>query len=290
VWSLLRHHPGWELEAGFHVVAASDAVALAGEVLGELAREAGVKIDVIDAAELVPDEAVLRRDFGLFTPGHRLSAAAYYRLFAVRHLLASTTTRRVLYLDSDTCLGPGIDGLLRFDLEGQPLAARSEQEYGLRFESRRAIIHQAARNLGVDPSSYFNSGVLVFDGAHPDAHHGLDRAIQLSLHEPERLMFHDQCALNLAFAGQVTPLPAPCNRFVRPQGATLRDAPVVLHYLEQPKPWDPLYPTLSCRRWYLELVALGSVLAPGAIARLLREQFPPVSDSRTGAWSSEAGG
>jgi lipopolysaccharide biosynthesis glycosyltransferase len=274
VWSLLRHNPGFSPSSGLRVVVAPDVLDLARQVMGQLATAGGIDIAVTDADAMVPTEHDLRTAYGLFTPGHVLAAAAYYRLFAVRDLMAEVPEGRIVYLDSDTCVGPGAAGLFSLDLGPHPLAARSERPMGLRFESRRVLTDQAARNMGLDPGSYFNSGVLVFDGSHGALSTGLDRAIHLALEEPERLMFHDQCALNLAFAGKVAPLDETFNRFVRPQNAATGDSPVVLHYLERPKPWDPLYPTINCQRWMDELVGLSTVLDPRHISAMLGLQFP----------------
>lgn len=275
VWSLLRHNRGFSPSAGLRVVVAHDVVDLARDVMGQLAKAAGVEIGVTDADAMVPTEHDLRVAYGLFTPGHVLAAAAYYRLFAVRALMAEVLEGRIVYLDSDTCVGPGATGLFSLDLGPHPLGARSERQPGSRPHPLLAGVDQAARNMGLDPGSYFNSGVLIFDGSNGALAAGLDRAIHLALEEPERLMFHDQCALNLAFAGTVAPLDETFNRFVRPQNAATGDLPVVLHYLERPKPWDPLYPTINCQRWMDEFVALGAVLDPGQISGMLALQFPP---------------
>jgi lipopolysaccharide biosynthesis glycosyltransferase len=232
---------------------------------------------------LVPAEGEFRGEYGLFTPGLRLSAAAYFRLFALRHLAEQHSRGRIVYLDSDTCVGPGLGAVFDIDLRGRPLAARAERPRGLRFESRRSVIEQAARNLGLDPASYVNSGVLVCDTAHPDLVPGLERAIDTALHHADMLTLHDQCALNHAFAGNVAPLPDAFNRLVRPQTAVAPPPTVVTHYIEQPKPWDMLYPLPNAGEWLREFAALASVIGPHRTADLLRGAFDVLSDSRTGA-------
>jgi lipopolysaccharide biosynthesis glycosyltransferase len=290
MFSLLRHNPDVEPVGGLQVVVDPAALALAADVFGELSRVARRTIAVTDAAALVPSGQKLRSEYGLFTPGDRLSSAAYYRLFALRQLAEERPEGRVVYLDSDTCVGPGFSGVFDVDLQHRPLAARAERPRGLRFESRRSAIEQAAHNLGLDAASYVNSGVLVCDAAHPELVRGLDRAIDAALHKASMLMLHDQCALNFAFADNVAPLPEAFNCLVRPQTAVVAAPAVVTHFIEQPKPWDVLYSPRNARGWLDEFSALASALAPGRMAELLRGAFDMVSDSRTGASPGAADG
>ena len=144
MFSLLRHNPDVDPDRGLQVVVDSTALPLAADVFGELSRVSGRKIGVTDSAALVPSGEKLRSEYGLFTPGDRLSSAAYYRLFALRQLAEERPEGRVVYLDSDTCVGPGFCGIFDIDLQHRPLAARAERPRGLRFESRRSAIEQAA--------------------------------------------------------------------------------------------------------------------------------------------------
>jgi lipopolysaccharide biosynthesis glycosyltransferase len=282
VSSLLRHNPDVDLEGGLHVVVATDALPLATTVLSLLASLASVKIDVVNATDLMPDTEALRTEYGLFTPGHRLSIAAYYRLFAVQALSASIAADRIVYLDSDTCVRPGASGLFDVDLHGQPLAARSERAGIQAADASLNGIAQAARRLGLDPHAYFNSGVLIFDATHSGVGDGLARAIHAATEEPELLTFHDQCALNLGFSGLVSPLPESFNHFVRPAIAASLSNAVVAHYLERPKPWDALYPATNAGPWLSEFSALSSLVGPTLMADLLRSQFRALGPQRDG--------
>ena len=273
LWSCVRHNPGLDPTDGYRVVVAPDALSLASDVFAQIAESVQKEIRVIDAASLLPAHRTLRTDYGLFTPGFTLSEAAYYRLFAIQGLIQNATVGRTVYVDSDTCVGPGMEAAFDLELHGLPMAARKENPRGLRYESRRVIMQEANDRLGLPPGSYFNSGVLIINNAHLSAKSGISRAIDLVLSEPERLMFHDQCALNLSFAGLVEPLPETLNHFVRPQNPSTNRSPVVLHYLERPKPWDPLYPTVNCRRWFEELASLATGVESEHIARMLALQF-----------------
>jgi len=104
LFSLLRHNPHIEPDGGLQVVVDSTALPLAADVFGELSGVSGRKIGVTDAAALVPFGEEFRAEYGLFTPGDRLSSAAYYRLFALRQLAEERSAGRVVYLDSDTCV------------------------------------------------------------------------------------------------------------------------------------------------------------------------------------------
>lgn len=269
VSSLLRHDPELRPSGGYRVVVDRPGLELAREALGQLSRASGVTIDVIDAKDLLPDTHRLRSAYGLFTPGHTLSEAAYYRVFAARAMAGESHDGRIIYLDSDTCIGPGLGGAFFVNLDGHPLAARSEhQQRGSRSRDF-ASVDRAARSLGLNPNAYFNSGVLAFDRSHPNLIPGLDRTIAVALHEPERLTFHDQCALNLGFAGDVALLPETFNQFLRPDQKGDTPSPVVLHYIQRPKPWDTRYPWRHGRRWLEEFDVLSAMIESDTLARLV---------------------
>jgi lipopolysaccharide biosynthesis glycosyltransferase len=245
------------------VVSSADAVDLASEALASLGAGSGAHIEILPAPEVI--ESGLRTGWGCFTPGHGLSEAAYYRLFAVRKLLDEGVTGRVLYVDSDTCFGDGVEEFFALDLRDAPLAAR--------FELDLPSIAQAARKLGLDRETYFNSGVLLFDMQHPGLVDALDRSIAIATEQPELLTFLDQCALNLAFHGSVEPLPERLNYYVRPKDELAGSEPAVWHFLTHWKPWDPQYSSENCRIWDGELEAFAALVPDHLIRRLLALQF-----------------
>lgn len=274
--SLLAHNPGLTRRRRLLVACSEDAGELAAAAFGEIVSAAGEEIEVVPAAAVLPAGGVegLRTGWGCFTPGHALSEAAYYRLFAVRHLLESGEPGRVLYLDSDTCPGRRIEEFWKLDLAGQPLAAR--------FELRMPPIEQAARKLGLDVATYFNSGVLLFDLSHAELPNLLDSAIEISIREPEKLTFLDQCALNVAFAGRLTPLEARHNFYVRPRDRVDgRLKPVVRHFLTRWKPWDATYPGENSLPWLRELSSLGGVVSRPHLEQLLGAQYGSAGEARS---------
>ena len=271
VSSLLRHNREAAPRFRLLVVSEDDAAELAGDVLGALSHATGVPIETVRAETILPDgsDLRLRAAYGLFIAGHRLSDAAYYRVFATRRLIDEVAGGRALYLDSDTCLAPGLEEILALDLGGAPLAARRE------LPPHESPISAAARKLGLEPEDYFNSGVLLFDLAHPELAGLLDRAIEIAVEEHELLTFHDQCALNLAFRDRVATLDDAYNFYVRPRRPLELNGtqPIVWHFLEHYKPWNPLYTGENCNRWLDELEALGEIVGSERLRALLSIQF-----------------
>ncbi|HTT97449.1 MAG TPA: glycosyltransferase [Rhizomicrobium sp.] len=263
--SLLRNNPALRRRCALNVICADNILDFAADIFRLTGAAFGVSIDVVPASAVRGTAGHFKREWGFFAVGHGLSAAAYYRIFAAQNLLARGIGGRALYIDSDTCVGHGVDKIFRFDLDGQPLGAR----LGIVAE-----ISQAAAAIGVEPESYFNSGVLLFDLDHPALPAALARAAEFAHSRQDLLTFHDQCALNLAFAGCTTPLPEAFNWFLR---ATAPEEPahepVVLHFTANPKPWDPMYPTNHCMRWIREYVMLSDLLTPEMRVRLLTSQF-----------------
>jgi lipopolysaccharide biosynthesis glycosyltransferase len=151
------------------------------------------------------------------------------------------------------------------DLRDAPLASRFELELP-------SIVH-AARKLGFDRETYFNSGVLLFDMHHRDLPDALGESIAIATEQPEILTFLDQCALNLAFHGRVAPLPDRLNFYVRPKDELNGPEPAVWHFLTHWKPWDPQYASENCRVWDEELAAFAEVVSGDLLAVLLSLQF-----------------
>ena len=83
--------------------------------------------------------------------------------------------------------------------------------------------------------------------------------------EPERLVFHDQCALNIAFKNHFMHLPDRYNYFLRPsreRNGYIEDG-VLLHFLDKPKPWDIVFDRTYREEWRVWALVLGSILPQG---------------------------
>ena len=267
-FSLLRHNLAGLRRYALRIFTSDDVFEFAAEVFSSLAGRFSIPIECSRATSLLTPGSDLRTAWGIFTPGHSLSEAAYYRIYVALHLLESGVQGRALYIDSDACVGPRLDQLLDFDLKQQPLGARIEI-------STQVEIRRAAAKLGVAPELYFNSGVLLFDLAHPQLGPALRHAIDISVNQKHLLTFVDQCALNLAFQGKYTPLPEEFNSFVRQETKpeAILPSPVIRHFLQRPKPWDPMYSSPNCMLWLEEFSALGQFLEPRQLKRILGLQF-----------------
>jgi lipopolysaccharide biosynthesis glycosyltransferase len=273
LFSLLQHNRESLRHCRFTVFCTDDALDLAYTVFGSIGAAFATPIDVRALSSLCSKALDLRTGWGVFTPGHALSQAAYYRIYAGRQLIDEGAMGRALYIDADTCVLFGLDELLAFELGGQPLGVRLD-------DVKLPVIRRAASLLGLEPDKYFNSGVLLFDLRHPELRPRLDRSIEISLTEKHRLTFADQCALNLAFRDRFATLPDRFNLFIKPDTPveSLCSDPTVIHFLSRPKPWDPMYGTPNCMPWLREFAAMGDVVAPDLIRRLLALQYPTIAD------------
>jgi lipopolysaccharide biosynthesis glycosyltransferase/lipopolysaccharide biosynthesis regulator YciM len=267
LFSLLQNNSSIRKTCTFSIVCDDAILDFAGEICGRIGEAFSVPVRMVGAQALLGTSGNFKSKWGLFTTSIGLSDAAYYRIFAAQKLLADGVGGRALYIDSDTCVGCGLDEILTFDLGGQPLGARLEADL--------PEIARAAARLGIEPQKYFNSGVLLFDLDHPDLPAALAHAVEIAVHQKELLTFVDQCALNLAFRERYTPLPEAFNWYLRQSTAVESIPPdaVILHFLARPKPWDPAYMAVHCMRWVREFVQLSELLTPALRRRLLASQF-----------------
>ena len=266
--SILRHNRAALRNCRFCVFLSEDAMLEGAPLIAQLAVSYGVTIETLPAWELGRAHTGFRVDWGFLSPGHSLSDAAYYRILAALWFAERGEHQRVLYIDSDTSMGPDLAELLKFDLLGQPLAARYE-------EADWPGVRRAARKMDVPIDKYFNSGVMVLDLAHPLAAPRLRKALEIAAQSRDLLTYGDQCALNVAFEGLATALPGKFNQYVRRDTnleALPSGAPVV-HYLGTPKPWDPAYPSANNSRWLEEYYALAEIFDVERVRRLLAMPF-----------------
>ena len=243
--SLAVNNPDLARQVTFALVVEDADVPMARSFGKVLASSLGINLVIESADKVVNGTEKLRTGYGIFTGGQSLSLAAYYRIFYAKHLAQQGKFTKALYIDSDTLVRPGLSALFRAD-GTWALRARNEV-------IRPEVAH-AKRILGIK-GTYFNSGVLCFDLTHPDIVSCLDRAIAAALDEDVKLVFQDQCALNLGFDGRVQTLSENFNFFVTPKMPADSEIPakaIILHYLDRPKPWDSLYRQEASEwfRWY----------------------------------------
>lgn len=274
VFSLLKSNSALSNFFSLKIFVSEDAFDLATQVFNRLAAAFSVPIELLPANIVLEDQSQLRAQYGFFTPGYQLTEAAYYRIFVAKWLHEKGHRNRALYLDSDLCVGPGLEAFFDFDLKGMPLGAR--------IDVQREDTSQAARKLGVAPETYFNSGVLLFDLAHPEFTVALDQTIDAAINRQDILSFQDQCALNFGFQKKCAALPEEFNFFVRQttEPQHLAQEPVIRHFLARPKPWDPAYPSVNCMKWIREFAAMAQIVSPDLLKRLLSVQFAEVVEGR----------
>jgi lipopolysaccharide biosynthesis glycosyltransferase len=227
----------------FFIVLDDDLVELAQRAAAAFI-DAGFNIAVVAASSVIETAEKLYASYGLFTSGHVLSSAAYYRIYFAKYLAGLNAYERAIYVDSDVLVRGPLDPLFVADLGGHPLAARLEP---MRPEVRRAIaLH------GLQDNRYFNSGVLVFDLQHERLAADLDGAVAAIMDDSVTLLFHDQCALNLGFRNDFADLDKMWNSVVT-EPTKLADIPpdaAILHFLDRPKPWSAAHAGDAAILWF----------------------------------------
>jgi len=266
--SLLHSNRGFD-GAKIFVTVADDVAAATSAVLDVLARHFGVSLGVVLSSELEHEGARMRTSFGAFTGGQFLSEAAYYRIYMARKLARTGEYDQLLYIDSDSVISHGFDDILTLAVsESALLMARVDADLpGVRLATRR---------FGLPEGLYFNSGLLWFPRVNQRLVELLQETTRVAVERNSELMFLDQCALNIAFAGAFEPLPARFNFFAGPDRLEeFRKVPAVeacmIHVLNRLKPWDSAYPTESPiqRRWLTELQALRRIVGSSRIRPFL---------------------
>ena len=250
------------LSADFFVVVDNDLVELCREAVAPF-TESGLAITVVPASDVVDTADKLNSDYGLFTSGHVLASAAYYRIYFARYLKRLGGYERAIYLDSDIIVRGPLHNLFHSDLQGKPLAARLEN---MRPEVRRAIaLHRLADDR------YFNSGVILFDLRNSRLVPGLDNAVNAIVDDETTLLFHDQCALNLGFRSDFSDMNRLWN-FPVNEGTKMEDVPadaVILHFLDRPKPWSAAYGGEAGLLWFDRFRQTAAVIGEATAMELL---------------------
>lgn len=223
------------------MVVDDDILDLAKKITAKVSQKLQIDIHLKTRADIIESGVELKAKYGLFTAGHSLSEAAYYRVYFAKELHRKGRYEAALYIDSDTIIRDNLHELFE-SRPALPLLAR--------LEVNRPEVDAAVAMNKLEPGQYFNSGVLLFDLKHSDVGPALDRTIYAIQHSRETLVFHDQCALNIGFKGHFHPLDTRFNYFVKPD----EDKPIsdgtIIHYLDRPKPWDPAYSGKFCGLWF----------------------------------------
>lgn len=210
--------------------------------------------------------------------------AVFARLLAGSIL--PTRVHRAIYLDVDVIVRRDLTPLWREADDGAPLVAVVDLPDDRRFASilERISERDRAREGVSEQTPYFNAGVLVMDldvqraGAEVET-------IDIMSRNPE-LMFADQDALNIRFAGEVKLVDPRWNQMeatfwnLEPHRqphdevtlAAIRDDPAIVHYTGRPKPWvrGAKHPWLELWKETFERTPWS---APGRVALLTATTF-----------------
>lgn len=181
--------------------------------------------------------------FDRAAPGRgRLSRAVFRRLFLDRVLPGSY--QRIVSVDSDMLIRrPGLGRLAELDLGGAPIAAAYDMIFlmDLKGDALAKRFQRDRRALGLAAATpYFNAGLMVIERAQWGALELGERAMAALREAPERYSFLEQSALNELIAGRFAPL-SPRYNFMGDfflLDLEARIDPIVLHFVNQPKPWE----------------------------------------------------
>ncbi|MFB9278562.1 glycosyltransferase family 8 protein [Cohnella cellulosilytica] len=202
---------------------------------------------------------------GIRVGGH-LSPATYCKIL-VPELLRRYSIDKVLYLDCDVIVLGDLTPIWQEDLRGYALAAIED------------IGGQCRKKALAIPSSspYFNAGVLLFNLRRWREEHLTDRVLAYAAEHGERLLFHDQDALNAVLHGEWLELPPEWNLQSNMLTANARKAgseePIVVHYTGVSKPWhyDNVHPYRSEYYHYLNLTAWRRYRPPVTLGGLAKK-------------------
>ncbi len=184
-------------------------------------------------------------DFNAFdrglAPKGRFSRAVFRRLFLDRILPEGY--ERLVAMDADMLVvRPGLARLAEIDLGGRPIAAAYDMIFLMDHKggslAREFQASRLALGLSLD-TPYFNAGLMTIDRAAWRALALSERAVEALRTNPERFPFMEQDALNSLLNGNFAPL-SPRFNFMGDfflTGLEERLRPIVLHFVNDPKPW-----------------------------------------------------
>ncbi|PSC02988.1 hypothetical protein SLNSH_20980 [Alsobacter soli] len=179
------------------------------------------------------------------TRGHFTSAVN--RRLALHRVLPERCERFVS-MDADMqVIRPGLASLASLDLRGLPLAAAYDMIFLKDFEDGplTAEFRAYRGRLGLAPDTpYFNNGLTLVDRHAWTKARIPEQAAERLRGEPGRYPFLEQSALNSVIHGAFAPLSPRFNFMGDFLLLDLEDEirPVVRHFVNRPKPWEPGYP------------------------------------------------
>lgn len=219
--SILAHaHPSAQLhfDVMVHEVPTRDREALTRTV-AESGRAASIRLHSVDIARF---RHLMRS---------KLISHTTYARFQIGEVLGPEV-ERCIYLDCDMVVTRDIREAWEYPLAGRTIAAVANNPLD-------APLNQA--RLGLTSSGYFNAGFVVIDVPRWRERQVTQRAMEFAEALGDRLILHDQDALNCALQGDWVELPREWNAGIPLADWLTEDAAAVFHYWGAPKPWHPDY-------------------------------------------------
>ncbi|MDR3224489.1 MAG: glycosyltransferase family 8 protein [Holosporales bacterium] len=156
------------------------------------------------------------------------SVDIYSRLFIFKIF---SSFDRVLYLDSDLVVNRDVADLFNVDIGDKVVAACSC------WNTINGALHKRGIGMSKDPSSYFNSGVIVFDLKKTRGEDIFGKCIAVLNEKSSAIKYPDQDALSVVFDGRTLILDQRWNFF---EDKPFDSPPYIIHFTGKHKPWiDP---------------------------------------------------
>ena len=186
----------------------------------------------------------LIKDFPQGGANPQITLASYNRFFLPQYLPETET--KVIYLDCDLVVCSSLKSMWETDITGYALGAIEEY-----WDLLNGNVEERANRLQYDVRySYFNAGVLLINIAYWRKEDVTQKLLEYIIDYPERIVWHDQDALNailhahwLKLAGKWNVTPYVLQRVIKipldylPMRTEAILEPGIIHFCSSPKPW-----------------------------------------------------
>jgi len=178
---------------------------------------------------------------------------SYYRLAVDRFLPSSC--RRVIDMDVDVVFTGDIAKLFNLDLEGKTIGAVAECYPSCK--AKQEYLKKLCKSFHLLPMPkevvYFNAGILLIDLGLWRKRDVEKKVFKLIREHPEKLLLHDQDALNIVLLGDCKELAAKYNLIVSQDNSLHCRNPFAIHFSGGAKPWY-FFSALRHRSEYLKYI------------------------------------
>ena len=175
------------------------------------------------------------------TQSSHISIATYYRLFV--ELVLPKDIDKVIYMDCDIIVTGALDELYGMDLDDHAIAAVYQN-------NEWALANGSFERLNIPLEyGYFNAGVLLINLKYWREYQVTERLLSFIKNNYCQIRAHDQDTLNAVLCKEVVGVSNKWNylpiffmpdelSFPNKVNYSMPVAPVVIHYVYSPKPWD----------------------------------------------------